>query len=133
MMIDQWEPNSTPATIDPNELKRLAAQSQALIDKGAAGVTLDSDTLRHAQQWIHATEAQWLEALKPLDQKTLLALAEFYTVAEMVLPGWQAKDKNPTIWIFRYLKKQQQLPDKAIIRALKARTDNRFIPYGSAL
>lgn len=131
-MIDQWEPNR-PTAIDPSILRQLAECSQTLITQGEQGLTLPADILRKAQQWIHMTETQWQEALPQFDQNTLLALAEFYTVAEMVLPGWQAKDKNPTIWIFRYLKKQQQLPEKDVIRALKARTDNRFIPYGSAL
>lgn len=131
-MIDQWEPNR-PSALDPTVLQQLADCSQTLITQGASGLTLPDDTLRRAQQWIQTPEIQWLDVLPQFDQSTLLALAEFYTVAEMILPGWQAKDKNPTIWIFRYLKKQQQLPEKEIIRALKARTDNRFIPYGSAL
>ncbi len=131
-MIDQWEPNR-PSALDPTVLQQLADCSQTLITQGASGLALPDDTLRRAQQWIQAPEIQWLDVLPQFDQSTLLALAEFYTVAEMILPGWQAKDKNPTIWIFRYLKKQQQLPEKEIIRALKARTDNRFIPYGSAL
>lgn len=131
-MIDQWEPNR-PTAIDPHILRQLAESSQILIHQGAAELTIPADTLRQAQQWIQASEEQWQTVLPQFDQSTLLALAEFYTVAEMTLPGWQAKDKNPTIWIFRYLKKQQQLPEKDVIRALKARTDNRFIPYGSAL
>lgn len=133
-MIDQWDP-SLPTTSRPDStlLIRLAEQSKVLREQGKEALTLTAEDLQQGASWIQQSEDIWLEAIATLSDDTLINLAFFYTQAEMDLSGFQAKAKNPAIWIFRYLRQAKRLPEKNVIRDLKALTDNRFIPYGSVL
>lgn len=133
-MIDQWDP-SLPTTNLPDSalLQRIAEQSKVLRLQGKDALTLTAEELQQGASWIQQSEEIWLNTIPTLSDATLIDLAFFYTQAEMTLSGFQAKAKNPAIWIFRYLRQMKRLPDKAIIRELKALTDNRFIPYGSVL
>jgi len=132
-MVDVWQPTSDAGNApDLTVLKTLASQSDAL-QQGQPLATINDSELASARSWIQLSEAAWQESIQQLTDLERLQLATFYTVAEVKLSGWQARDKNPAIWIFRYLKKNGQLPEKEFIKALKSQTDNRFIPYGSVL
>ncbi|WP_320820500.1 hypothetical protein [Thalassolituus sp.] len=133
-MIDQWDP-SLPTITRPDSatLQRLAEQSTVLREQGKDALTLTAEDLQQGACWIQQSEDIWLDVIPTLSDDTLIELAFFYTQAEMILSGFQAKAKNPAIWIFRYLRQVKRLPEKAVIRELKALTDNRFIPYGSVL
>ena len=132
-MVDVWQPTSDAGNApDLTVLKNLASQSDAL-QQGQPLATIDDSELASARSWIQLSEAAWQESTQQLTDQERLQLATFYTVAEVKLSGSQARDKNPAIWIFRYLKKNGQLPEKEFIKALKSQTDNRFIPYGSVL
>jgi len=132
-MVDVWQPTSDAGNApDLTVLKNLASQSDAL-QQGQPLATINDSELASARSWIQLSEAAWQESIQQLTDLERLQLATFYTVAEVKLSGWQARDKNPAIWIFRYLKKNGQLPEKEFIKALKSQTDNRFIPYGSVL
>jgi len=132
-MVDVWQPTSDAGNApDLTVLKNLASQSDAL-QQGQPLATINDSELASARSWIQLSEAAWQESIQQLTDQERLQLATFYTVAEVKLSGWQARDKNPAIWIFRYLKKNGQLPEKEFIKALKSQTDNRFIPYGSVL
>ena len=132
-MVDVWQPTSDAGNApDLTVLKNLALQSDAL-QQGQPLATINDSELASARSWIQLSEAAWQESIQQLTDLERLQLATFYTVAEVKLSGWQARDKNPAIWIFRYLKKNGQLPEKEFIKALKSQTDNRFIPYGSVL
>ena len=132
-MVDVWQPTSDASNApDLTVLKNLASQSDAL-QQGQPLATINDSELASARSWIQLSEAAWQESIQQLTDQERLQLATFYTVAEVKLSGWQARDKNPAIWIFRYLKKNGQLPEKEFIKALKSQTDNRFIPYGSVL
>lgn len=132
-MVDVWQPTSDAGNApDLTVLKNLALKSDAL-QQGQPLATINDSELASARSWIQLSEAAWQESIQQLTDLERLQLATFYTVAEVKLSGWQARDKNPAIWIFRYLKKNGQLPEKEFIKALKSQTDNRFIPYGSVL
>jgi hypothetical protein len=132
-MVDVWQPTSDAGNApDLTVLKNLASQSDAL-QQGQPLATINDSELASARSWIQLSEEAWQESIQQLTDQERLQLATFYTVAEVKLSGWQARDKNPAIWIFRYLKKNGQLPEKEFIKALKSQTDNRFIPYGSVL
>jgi len=133
-MVDVWQPaNTLPAGPDLTLVEKLAALSAELEQHDDLNQFLSADDLAAARSWIQLSEAQWLPVIKQLEAESRLKLALFYTLAEVKLNGWQAGDKNPAIWIFRFLKQTHQLPEKNFIRLLKSKTDNRFIPYGSVL
>lgn len=133
-MVDVWQPaNPSSTSPDLTVLQKMASAAEALESSGDISALLDDAQLASGRSWLQLTEETWQPVIAQLSHEQQLALATFYTVAEVKLSGWQARDKNPAIWIFRYLKKNQQLPEKDFIKALKNKTDNRFIPYGSVL
>ena len=134
-MITEWVPKPTsPAALDVAVLSRFADTADTLrADAGAAAALFDEALLSQAQGWLKLPESDWQEAIRSLEENKLFSLALFFTLAENQFSGWQCGAKNPAIWIIRYLKANGLLPEKAVIRELKSLTDNRFIPYGSAL
>ncbi len=133
-MVDTWQPAGGDTTEpDLTVLKTLASLHQQLEISTDLSAAIDEQNLARARSWIQLAEDQWQTVINEMEQQERLDLATFYTVAEMKLSGWEARDKNPAIWIYRFLKKTKQLPEKDIIKALKGKTDNRFIPYGSVL
>lgn len=129
-MINEWQP--AVASI-PNISKELL-QTFAQIDTTAPLTSVigqaDQDT---ARPWLRLSEQDWQPVLNSLPAEQLYPLAVFFTLAEQQLSGWQCGARNPAIWIFRWLRQNNQLPAKELIRELKKMTDNRFIPYGSVL
>lgn len=127
-MIGEWQPaqTSTATEVSPALLSELAGYAE---NPGAAQEQL----LQQALPLLRIEEAQWQNALSALDDQQLLALAFFFVRAEAALSGFEAGARNPAIWVFRYLKAQGRKPEKDIVQALKAASDNRFIPYGNAL
>ena len=133
-MVDVWQPADTDSgQPDLTLLQTLAGLSDAIENNTDVSTMVSDDELALARSWIQLSEEKWLVAIESLSAENRLGLAFFYTLAEVKLSGWEARDKNPAIWIFRYLKKNKQLPEKEIIKLLKSKTDNRFIPYGSVL
>lgn len=135
-MLGTWTP--PPRTegncIDTQELLELVQ----LIPKCLVNNEIDISMIgQHriglAQSWIKQPQEVWHPLLMLLSQQQMMDLAHFYVISEMTQPGFEAGDKSPAIWVFRHLKSENNLPDKAVIRHLKSLTDNRFIPYGSVL
>ena len=110
-----------------HQLQELAAQSGSLLQQA------DNLLLKQAARWISLSEDEWQPLLEGLSDAELLALAEFYVKAEMTAAGFESGAGNPAIAVFRYLKRQGRLPGKEVIRALKAETTNRYIPYGKVM
>ncbi|ASP40312.1 hypothetical protein CHH28_17225 [Bacterioplanes sanyensis] len=129
-MIEQWQPATATGAIDSSLLLHLASESHQAEELNSA--LLDTAQLQQLQQWTQQPEQTWQTVLTSLDEQQLLAIARWYVKAEEHY-GWQVGANNPAIWIFRYLKQQQRLPAKDEIRAIKAMTSNRYIPYGKVL
>lgn len=133
-MIEQWQPaNADTTQPDLTILNGLAAQVEQFEQDAQLETLMDPQQSQQLRSWTQLSEAQWLPILEQINQPQLLQIATFYVVAEAKLSGWECGDSNPAIWIFRYLKKTAQLPEKHIIKSLKSKTDNRFIPYGNVL
>lgn len=134
-MINTWQPSATNSDAIDANLLNLFAQlgSQALQEDIQLNSHVSKGQQSQAQSWIRLPEEAWQKAIAEQPQQQLYPLAVFFTLAEMQLPGWECGSKNPAIWIFRWLRQQQQQPSKEQIRALKKLTDNRYIPYGSVL
>ena len=66
-----------------------------------------------------------------LPVEDILVLIKLFTLIE-VLPGWDAGSKSPVIALSKLLKRRNAFtPD--IRKWIKSNTDNRYLPYGSAL
>ena len=75
--------------------------------------------------------AAW-DFLKDRDASSLTALIRFFTVAENQLPGWNAGSKSPVIALVSILKERDEFTAE-LRKWVKSNTDNRYLPYGSAL
>lgn len=136
-MIEQWQPaGSSDATRPAAErLKQLLVALQNA-DSDAPVIqqqVLNAELLADAKSWTQLDESGWQTALETLDAESMWQVAVFYVVAEQQLDDWQMGANNPAIWVFRWLKKNGTPAPKPQIKAIKALTDNRFIPYGSVL
>ena len=130
-MINEWQPT---AAVDLDVLKSFIPYGQDILQQPIDLTKVVTGAVqKQAQGWLKLPEKEWQPLLQSLNKDELFPLAAFFTLAEKQLNGWQCGDSNPAIWIFRYLRSAQALPDKEHIRALKQLTDNRFIPYGSVL
>lgn len=129
-MIGQWNPDDSPSTRLPtaDQLAALIGQADVVLANGEGMPLRDQ-----AQSWIALSENDWASQFDGLDDEQLLALAEFYIRAEMTLGGFESGADNPAIAVFRYLKDQGRMPAKDVIRAMKAQTSNRYIPYGKVM
>lgn len=129
-MIHEWKPAvAKPQQIDPGLLQKFAQINH----QQPLNTAIDPADQEQARSWLKLSEQEWSAVLTQLEPHTLFPLAVFFTLAEQQLSGWQCGARNPAIWIFRWLRQHDQLPDKEQIRQLKKMTDNRFIPYGSVL
>lgn len=131
-MTQLWQAAApSGATPDQALLTRLASEADALLE--GQPLAAAEDDLKAIEGWLDQGEEQWLTWLEPLSQEQWLALAIFFTAAEEQLANWHCGSNNPAIIIFRALKQQGQLPEKPKMRAIKALTSNRYIPYGAVL
>ena len=97
-----------------------------------------TDVIDAEQQQLHAElmtlpQKTWEDAVSALPDNDIYHLMRFFTVAEMQLPGWEANDKSPVIWLNKILKARGKPLSKEQIQWIKQHTRNRFLPYGSAL
>lgn len=59
-------------------------------------------------------------------------LARFFTLAEVQFAGWDAGKQSPVISLVRILRKRGSFR-RELRKWIKSHTDNRYLPYGSAL
>lgn len=128
-----WDPGGRPAAAplpDAATLARLAAA-------GAVEEPDPAAELSPAEQQALAAGTRagldaWSGVAATLDAAMLVGLVRFYTVAEAVLPGWDAGDASPVIALARELRRREAWP--ADLRAwIRARSANRFLPWGNLL
>ena len=127
MAIDVWEPQK-PLSIDETLLQELAGvyrRGETLAEQ------LDEPWVKDKMQLMHQ-EADAFRTAKNLSDDVLADLIRFFTLAEMQLPGWEAGKKNPVIYLVRILKDRDGF-DPELRKWIKTNTDNRYLPYGSAL
>jgi|TARA_B110000263_G_C15270774_1_gene493365 hypothetical protein len=129
MAVGVWEPQKS-LDISEASLRALAAsyrtgQSETLSD------FLDDTTIK-ANATLMQQEAVVFDVAMGLDDGELDDLIRLFTLAEMQLPGWEAGKKSPVIYLVRILKARDAF-SADLRRWVKANTDNRYLPNGSAL
>ena len=127
MAIDVWEPQK-PLSIDEALLQELAG----VYRKGEAlGEHVEEPWIRDKAQLMRQ-ESDAFVAAENLSEDVLADVIRFFTLAEMQLAGWEAGKKNPVIYLVKILKDRDAF-DSELRKWIKANTDNRYLPYGSAL
>ena len=129
MSLGVWEPGiEKPAGPSLELVQRFAAVeiSDDTLDRqalSAAGVEGDSSVMKlGADAWALA---------EALDSATIIHLVRVFTLVE-VLPGWDSGSKSPVIGLVKILKSRGEF-EADLRKWIKLTSDNRYLPYGSAL
>ena len=136
MSIGSWTPESgqqeDKPIIELTTLEPLLEFSQQAGPEQLATKLPPEIIQSHA--WLMRTHKDsWFKIAARLDNQQLIALVRFFTLAEEQLPGWEAENKSPVIWLCRELKNRGQFPDPELIDWIKSHSSNKFLPYGNIL
>ncbi len=133
MSIGVWEPGKSDQPevqeISEDELKSLLSLLEE--DDLSQLENLLGDKTQAFAHLMKQEEAAWAVAEK-LPDEALVILVRFFTLAEMQLSGWDAGKTSPVIYLVKTLKARDAFPAD-LRKWIKANTDNRYLPYGSAL
>ncbi len=133
--IGEWNPDDTKNRgfeIDIATLASLAELGEEA-ESGQLKSALSAEQISGSSHLMRLHKDAWAKAAPQLDDQQLSQLIRFFTVAEMLLPGWEAENKSPVIWLCRELKKRGKFPDKALIAWIRTNSTNKFLPYGNLL
>lgn len=129
MSIGVWEPASArPATLKAADW-RLLRELAALPADAALRQPVERQA---ALAYVMKLPAEEWRVAADLDGAEIEALARFFTLAEMRFAGWQAGKSSPVIPLVKLLRARGAFT-KELRQWVKANTDNRYLPYGSAL
>ncbi len=128
MSTGVWEPNKK-LEVDAARLRGLLAVCRAAGPDLAAslppGFVQDNAMLMKQEEGDFAAAGE-------LTDEEVIDLIRFFTVAEMQLPGWEGGKTNPVIYLVKILKHRDGFSAE-LRKWIKANTDNRWLPHGSAL
>ncbi len=133
MSIGSWDPNtaklSEELAIEPTVLTRFIKLSkEELLDE--LDTQLSSDEQSLYAKLMTMEQSSWTSACEKLSDTDIYHLMRFFTVAEMLLPGWEAEDQSPVIWLNKLLRKAGKPLNKEQVMWIKQHTRNRFLPNG---
>jgi hypothetical protein len=131
--VGEWNPEGSIRKTEDLDVEFLQDIEQLISDSDLAEISamLDASQISRGAVLMTLDPASW-DCVSDWGDHRLEALIRFFTLAEMQLPGWRGGNKSPVIALVRMLKKRDAFPQE-LRRWIKANTDNRFLPYGSAL
>ncbi len=129
MGISVWEPASESA-LSLDKIQELLAAAKTA-DHACLEDSLDADFIQRYGQVMRLNGEPW-QIAESLGSENLETLIRFFTLAEAQLPGWKGGNQCPVIYLVRMLK-SRNLFTPELRKWIKTNTDNRYLPYGSAL
>ncbi|MFP6806268.1 MAG: hypothetical protein VB957_03655 [Pseudomonadales bacterium] len=129
MSVGVWEPSKSSSF--SLELVRGLLGDISNIDLEAIADAMGEDFINSNSKLMTLTWERWkvVDVLSDADMETLI---RFFTLAEMQLQGWKGGNQNPVIYLVRILKSRDAFTPE-LRKWIKKNTDNRYLPYGSAL
>ena len=133
MSLGSWDPEVGQAqagfSIDKNVLFKFIdlSREQQLEDLGQQ---LSPEEQQLQAPLMQLGKDSWFAIADTLSDQELVELMRFFTVAEN-LPGWEAGDKSPVIWLGKILKQNGTGIDRELLTWIKAHSNNQFLPHGS--
>ncbi len=129
MSVEPFDPGALTLKLDARVLSEFL---EAAGDLDARDFGLDPDRISALSVLArHDEKTDWRAAVSGLDSAEIVALVRFFTLAER-LPGWESGARSPVIPLAAALKARGDYPED-LTGWIKARTDNRFLPYGSLM
>ena len=129
MAIGTWDPEAQATELTPALLGELLAAAQRLEAEDFGLSATDAQRLAGVAR---SDQTDWAAAAFGLDDAQLTALIRLYTLAERRFPSWKAGAGSPVIPLAQALRRRNAWPE-GLTAWIKARTDNRFLPYGSLM
>ena len=129
MGVEVWEPGAGKE-LDKGLLTRLVALA------GEVGEAVMPAHLSHqgleSAAWVMRLEAGAWALADDLDSDDIVRLIRLFTLLEFQLSGWEAGRQSPVIPLVKVLRHRGEF-DSTLRKWIKAHTDNRYLPHGSAL
>ena len=131
MSIEVWDPAGPEKgrPIDMGLLEKFLEVARGA--EPVSGELLKSAGL-DSGEWIMNQDASAWQSAEDLSTDDLVSLVRFFTLVEAGVSGWEAGRKSPVIPLVRLLKARDAFTPE-LRRWVKSNTDNRYLPYGSAL
>lgn len=126
--VGSWNP-AKAVTPDASSIARLV---RADVEIEAPNLGFAPEEITRFAPLMRVPAPTWSEAAQHLGVTDIEALIRVLTVAEMTLPGWEAKAKSPVIPLVAELKRRG-VYKKELTTWIKAHTTNRFLPHGSLM
>ncbi len=133
--IGEWNPDDTKSRDFEISIETLASLAELGEDPECSDLKTALSPVQ-ISGWRHLMRLHkdaWARAAPELDDQQLKRLVRFFTIAEMQLPGWEAENRSPVIWLCRELKERGKFPDRELVAWIKAHSTNKFLPYGNLL
>lgn len=135
MSLGSWDPNADQQSADFSIDEKLLQQLINLGDDpdlSRLQQSLSAEQLQCQAPLMRQDKEQWFALAANFSDEEIISLMRTLTLAEQ-LPGWQAGDKSPVIWLGKILKKRGCGIDRELQLWIKQHSDNRFLPHGSLL
>ena len=134
MSIGSWDPQAVQSSehyhIELSLLRRFIHISvEGQLDNIAQ--LLSAEEQQQHAAIMQLDKQAWVVA-EALDDNEIEQLMRFFTVAEQ-LPGWDAADQSPVIWLGKCLKQRGSGINRELVLWIKAHSDNKFLPNGPLL
>ena len=130
MSIGVWEPSAAkPSVLKPDDWQLLVSLCSLPVETAIETVSGQSGEDLSYLMKLPADAWQVAACLADAD---IEALVRLFTLAEMQLSGWQAGNSSPVIPLVKLLRARNAF-SRELRRWIRANTDNRYLPYGSAL
>lgn len=126
--VGSWDPAKS-ITLDATVIARLARAGDEI---EAPNLGFAPEEIVRLAPLMRLPAAQWRDAVHSASVTEIESLVRVLTVAEMKLPGWEAKAKSPVVPLVAELKRRGRYR-KELTAWIKAHTTNRFLPHGSLM
>lgn len=133
MAIGVWEPETNSEKPQQIDLSMLQRFMQTVRDGNLEDFDSHlSGSDRSAGAFLMKLEQSSWKLAEQFDDEEIEHLIRFFTLGEKRISGWQGGKRSPVIWLVKILKERQVFSPE--LRSwIKSNTDNRYLPYGSAL
>lgn len=136
MSIGSWDPsstnNETPFEFDRELLRKVISLVEANNLDAIASV-IPGEQRQQQSRMMTLSRETWFEEAENYSSEELIQLIRFFTLAEMQIPGWEAGEKSPVIWLVKALRQRGTPASKELKLWIKSNTTNKFLPNGPLL
>lgn len=126
MTVEEWIPPDKKS-LDLEMLNRFSQIDIAV----PLAESLSAEDINAGVSLMRLEEKHW-QVAETLNVAVIENLIRFFTLAESQLPGWEAGKNSPVIRLVKILRAKDVFSGE-LRTWIKKNTNNRYLPYGSAI